>query len=55
VVAILEQRNLCFVVVGIPLQARNALFYGVAKSGADLESILGRASGQHGKLLEPNS
>jgi len=50
-VAVLEQGHLCFVLNGIPLQARNPLFEGAAKPGTDFKAFIGGAIGSHGRLL----
>jgi hypothetical protein len=51
VVTILKPRNLCFVVIGIPLKTLHAVLKSLAEPGTDFEAILQGGIVQHGRHL----
>jgi hypothetical protein len=55
VIAILEQRHLCLVELGVLFQPCNPFLDGMAKSRADLKAFNGRTIGDHGKLLKKSA
>jgi len=51
VIAILEQRNLRFIVIGVALEPLHAVFDSLAEARADFEGILQGGIVQHGRHL----